>query len=148
MKKTILCAALLGLFSASVMASQLSTAPAKPGAASRGPAANKAPPVPEQAQAFAKMQIVQLDTNKDGKLSKAEVSAPGDALFKKTDANSDGSITLAELETILMARISEQQKMATERQAQMQAMIKKATQSAVKKGSDGTKPNATAAVKP
>ena len=44
--------------------------------------------------------LKRLDTNKDGKITKEEYRAPKLADFDKADANHDGTLTVAELQTV------------------------------------------------
>jgi len=58
----------------------------------------RAPQTPEQVEASFK----QMDTNKDGSISKEEWTAAGrrEQGFARFDANSDGKITLDEMKTV------------------------------------------------
>lgn len=45
-----------------------------------------------------------MDTNKDGKISRAEHSAGAKLMFTQADANHDGKVTAAEMDAALAAR--------------------------------------------
>lgn len=95
------------------------------------PAAKKAAPQSEAEAitAAAAGQVAQLDTNKDGKLSKPEFLAPGEVMFAKIDTDKNGSVTALEIAAVFRERQAAQQKaMAAqvEMREKMMKMIKDA----------------------
>src|SRR5947209_1995110 len=63
----------------------------------------------EQVERFVNKLLAQLDTDKDGKISKAEAKGPLAANFDRVDRNMDGFLDRAELR-VVAARVLEQQK--------------------------------------
>jgi len=54
----------------------------------------------------AREKFAEIDTNSDGKITRAEGQAHSDARFAKTDANADGSVTATEMKAAMMERMS------------------------------------------
>lgn len=61
--------------------------------------------------------LQQFDTNKDGKIEKAEATAASEALFTKIDTDNDGSITPGEMRKHRQAMRAEMQKARAEMKA-------------------------------
>lgn len=61
--------------------------------------------------------LQQFDTNKDGKIEKAEATAASEALFTQIDADNDGSITPGEMRKHRQAMRAEMQKARAEMKA-------------------------------
>ncbi len=64
------------------------------------PLALAQPPQGAQPRSMADAFMMQLDTNKDGKVSKAEFIAPHEKRFAQMDKNGDGSVSRAEIEAV------------------------------------------------
>lgn len=91
MKKPIVAALALTLFATPVLAE---------GPDAKGPGAHGGPdgrPGPEHF-------LNEVDTDKDGKVSKAEFTAKGESMFSESDANHDGYITPDEMKAAHEAR--------------------------------------------
>jgi Ca2+-binding EF-hand superfamily protein len=65
-------------------------------AAKHADAAQKAPDA-DRADRMAQHMLARIDTDKDGKISKAEIDAESAALFKRLDKNADGKIASDEV---------------------------------------------------
>ncbi len=87
-------------------------------AADATPPAATAPPAAEHSDAKRphRNMLEDVDTNKDGDISKQEFMTGAEARFAKMDANSDGTISKQEIEA-LRAKFKEKMK---ERKAEMQ----------------------------
>jgi len=133
MKKIVL-SVVMSLLAASVYAEPAPATVPQPRAATK-PVTDA-----ERASAEAQHQLDRLDTDKDGKISKAEALAPVEAAFKKADANGDGAITKAELEAAVTKAIGERNKLMADQQARIQAILKDAAKNAAKTGDSPAKP--------
>jgi hypothetical protein len=69
-------------------------------------------------------QLAQLDTNKDGKLTKFEFLAPGEAMFAKVDSDKNGAVTVLEIAAVFRER-QDAQKKAMAAQAEMREKMMK-----------------------
>jgi len=58
------------------------------------------PPQGGQPRSMADAFMMQLDSNKDGKVSKAEFMAPHEQRFAQIDKNGDGMVDRAEIEAL------------------------------------------------
>ena len=74
-------------------------------------AQNPQPPSPHPPGSMADAFMMQLDTNKDGKVSKAEFIAPHERRFAQMDKNGDGSVNRAEIEALEKAMRERMQQM-------------------------------------
>jgi hypothetical protein len=83
-------------------------------AQAQGPTQGQAPSDHDYSQ-MAKDLIVKFDTNKDGKVSMEEFTAPGQEQFKGIDKNGDGSLTEDEtkgaIEEEVQARMKQMEEM-------------------------------------
>ncbi|MBT6312517.1 MAG: hypothetical protein HOJ21_04865 [Alphaproteobacteria bacterium] len=55
---------------------------------------------------YAQERFAEIDTNKDGKITRDEGQAHSDARFAKTDTNADGAVTAAEMKAAMMDHMS------------------------------------------
>ena len=84
MNKSMMAALALTLFASPVLAEEAATS------------TTGSHPAHPSATSGADMFFDKVDTDKDGKISKAEFSAKGDEMFAESDANKDGFITREE----------------------------------------------------
>ncbi len=93
MKKALATALALSLFTVPALAQEAPPEGAPPMGDHKGPP----PGGPHGGPGGPDRFISELDTDKDGKISRSEFQAKGDTMFKEADANGDGYITKEEL---------------------------------------------------
>ncbi|BAO45735.1 EF-hand domain-containing protein [Thiolapillus brandeum] len=75
------------------------------------------PATPHPPGSMADAFMMQLDSNKDGKVSKAEFIAPHEKRFSQMDKNGDGSVDRAEIEALEKAMRERMQQMRQQHSA-------------------------------
>lgn len=105
MKKPVLAALALCLFASPVLAE---------GHEGQGPGGHKGPRGPEHF-------MEKVDANKDGKVSKEEWNAKGDAMFNESDTNKDGFISKEEAQAFHEKRMEKWKAKKAEWKAKQEA---------------------------